>query len=61
MNGKLDFSDKSVTENTRVSYPIDHIEKIVKNVNPVSSGPAAEGMSSSFPLTRSVFCRRFPS
>ena len=38
-NGKLDFNDKSVTENTRVSYPIDHIEKIVK---PVSVAPAAE-------------------
>ena len=36
--GKLDFADKSVTENTRVSYPIDHIEKIVLNVNPVSAG-----------------------
>ena len=24
-NGKIDFADKSVTENTRVSYPIDHI------------------------------------
>ncbi|MGI6116862.1 MAG: phosphoenolpyruvate carboxykinase (ATP) [Bilifractor sp.] len=43
-DGKLDFSDKSVTENTRVSYPIDHIEKIVKNVNPVSSGPAADNV-----------------
>lgn len=40
-NGKLDFSDKSVTENTRVSYPIDHIEKIVK---PISHGPAAENV-----------------
>lgn len=38
-NGKIDFDDKSVTENTRVSYPIDHIEKIVR---PVSSAPAAE-------------------
>ena len=27
-NGKIDFADKSVTENTRVSYPIEHIEKI---------------------------------
>ena len=43
-NGKLDFADKSVTENTRVSYPIDHIEKIVKNVAPVSAGPAAENV-----------------
>jgi len=37
-NGKIDFADKSVTENTRVSYPINHIENIVK---PVSSAPAA--------------------
>ena len=41
-DGTIDFKDKSVTENTRVSYPIDHIEKIVKNVNPVSAGPAAK-------------------
>ena len=40
-NGKIDFSDKSVTENTRVSYPINHIEKIVK---PVSSAPAAKNV-----------------
>ena len=38
-NGKIDFADKSVTENTRVSYPIDHIEKIVR---PLSQGPAAK-------------------
>ena len=38
-NGKIDFADKSVTENTRVSYPIYHIENIVK---PVSKGPAAK-------------------
>lgn len=38
-NGKIDFEDDSVTENTRVSYPIYHIEKIVQ---PVSTGPAAE-------------------
>lgn len=43
-NGKIDFADKSVTENTRVSYPIDHIEKIVKNVKPVSAGPAAQNV-----------------
>ena len=42
--GKIDFADKSVTENTRVSYPIDHIEKIVKNVRPVSAGPAAKNV-----------------
>ena len=38
-NGKIDFADKSVTENTRVSYPITHIEKIVR---PVSAAPAAK-------------------
>ena len=38
-NGKIDFKDKSVTENTRVSYPIYHIENIVK---PVSKAPAAK-------------------
>jgi len=43
-NGKIDFADKSVTENTRVSYPIEHIEKIVKNVRPVSSGPDARNV-----------------
>ena len=37
--GKIDFADKSVTENTRVSYPINHIENIVR---PVSSAPAAK-------------------
>ncbi|MDR0976931.1 MAG: phosphoenolpyruvate carboxykinase (ATP) [Prevotellaceae bacterium] len=37
--GKIDFADKSVTENTRVSYPIYHINNIVK---PVSKGPAAK-------------------
>ena len=42
--GKIDFADKSVTENTRVSYPIEHIEKIAKNVNKISSGPAAENV-----------------
>ena len=43
-DGKIDFADKSVTENTRVSYPIEHIEKIVKNVNGISAGPAAENV-----------------
>ncbi len=43
-NGKIDFADKSVTENTRVSYPIEHIEKIVKNVSPVSAGPDAKNV-----------------
>lgn len=32
-NGKIDFTDKSVTENTRVSYPIYHIDNIVKPVS----------------------------
>ena len=39
--GKIDFADKSVTENTRVSYPIQHIQNIVR---PVSSAPAAENV-----------------
>ncbi|MBR2595253.1 MAG: phosphoenolpyruvate carboxykinase (ATP) [Solobacterium sp.] len=43
-NGKIDFADKSVTENTRVSYPIDHIEKIVQRIRPTSSGPAADNV-----------------
>ena len=38
-DGKIDFDDKSVTENTRVSYPIDHIKNIVR---PVSAAPAAK-------------------
>ena len=38
-NGVIDFNDKSVTENTRVSYPIYHIKNIVR---PVSDGPAAK-------------------
>jgi phosphoenolpyruvate carboxykinase (ATP) len=33
--GEIDFSDASKTENTRVSYPIYHIDKIVK---PISKG-----------------------
>ena len=37
--GKIDFADKSVTENTRVSYPIYHIDNIVKGV---SKAPAAK-------------------
>ena len=40
-NGKIDFADKSVTENTRVSYPIDHIQNIVR---PISSAPAAQNV-----------------
>ena len=41
-DGSIDFADKSVTENTRVSYPIYHIENSVK---PGSKGPAAEKVS----------------
>ena len=40
-DGKIDFADKSVTENTRVSYPIDHIENIVR---PISAAPAAKNV-----------------
>ena len=40
-DGTIDFADKSVTENTRVSYPINHIENIVK---PVSAAPAAKNV-----------------
>ena len=40
-NGKIDFNDKSVTENTRVSYPITHINNIVR---PVSAAPAAKNV-----------------
>ena len=39
--GKLNFADDSTTENTRVSYPIQHIEKIVR---PVSAAPAAKNV-----------------
>ena len=40
-DGKIDFHDKSVTDNTRVSYPIYHIDNIVR---PVSSAPAAKNV-----------------
>ena len=40
-NGKINFADKSVTENTRVSYPINHIKNIVR---PVSAAPAAKNV-----------------
>ena len=43
-DGKIDFADKSVTENTRVSYPIEHIEKIAKKVNGKSAGPDAQNV-----------------
>jgi phosphoenolpyruvate carboxykinase (ATP) len=32
-HGKIDFNDGSVTENTRVSYPIYHIDNIVKPIS----------------------------
>ena len=38
-DGKIDFADKTVTENTRVSYPIYHIKNIQR---PFSQGPAAK-------------------
>ena len=40
-NGNIDFNDKSITENTRVSYPIDHINNIVR---PISHGPHAKNV-----------------
>ncbi len=40
-DGKIDFDDKSVTENTRVSYPINHIKNIVR---PVSAAPDAKNV-----------------
>ncbi len=43
-DGKIDFADKSVTENTRVSYPIEHIKNIAKNVNGKSAGPQADNV-----------------
>jgi phosphoenolpyruvate carboxykinase (ATP) len=39
-NGKIDFRDGSITENTRVSYPIYHIDNIVKPVS--KGGPATK-------------------
>lgn len=38
--GKIDFKDGSVTQNTRVSYPINHIENIVKPIS--KAGPATK-------------------
>ncbi len=43
-DGKIDFADKSVTENTRVSYPINHIDKIAQKVNGKSAGPDAKNV-----------------
>ena len=39
-DGTIDFNDKSVTENTRVSYPINHIN----NIQSGSSAPAAKNV-----------------
>ncbi|MBN1113287.1 MAG: phosphoenolpyruvate carboxykinase (ATP) [Bacteroidales bacterium] len=41
VTGKIDFADTSKTQNTRVSYPIYHIENIVK---PVSKGGHAKNI-----------------
>ena len=41
-DGKINFADGSTTENTRVSYPINHIENIVLKKHSVSAGPAAK-------------------
>ena len=40
----MDFHDKSVTENTRASYPIKHIEHNVKQIRATSSGPDAKNV-----------------
>lgn len=42
-DGVVDYADNSKTENTRVSYPIEHIENIVK---PISKGGHAKKLSS---------------
>ena len=39
-DGTIDFNDKSATENTRVSYPINHIA----NIQPGGSAPAAKNV-----------------
>ena len=39
-DGTIDFNDKSSTENTRVSYPINHIN----NIQPGGSAPAAKNV-----------------
>ena len=57
-NGKIDFSDNSATENTRVTYPIDHIENIVR---PVSAAPAAKNVIFLSADAFSVYCLPFLS
>ena len=43
--GAIDFADKSVTENTRVSYPLSHIKGTVLDiVSDHSAGPAAKSV-----------------
>ena len=51
--GPIDFDDAGVTENTRVSYPIDSIP----NASPTGR-PAHPQTSSSSPPTPSACCRR---
>ncbi len=42
---KVDFDDASITQNTRVSYPIDHIKSTVKDfISTKSAGPAAKSV-----------------
>ena len=43
-DGRIDFTDKSLTENTRVSYPLSHLESIVTNVRDKAAGPAARNV-----------------
>lgn len=39
-NGTIDFNDSSKTDNTRISYPLYHIQNIVKTVS--KAGHATE-------------------
>ena len=50
-DGSIDFNDQSKTENTRVSYPIYHINNIVKPVS--KAGPCKK---SNFPVSRCFWC-----
>ena len=57
-NGKIDFADKSVTENTRVSYPIDHIQNIVR---PLFLLHLLQRTLSSFQQTHLAYCLQYLS